>query len=341
LSEAEVDAALIRAAVKVMESRGEDISDALAASGLTPEDLEGFDRRVPLKKSDAFLEQAAKHLDDDLFGFDVGKATPTGTFGVIAYLGISAATLEQAIQNHVKYVNIFVDSYRLSLAKTETTAKLSYQEVDRSSYFKRQANEAGMAAILSNYRFGTGRILRPAEIHFHHQRAEAPAEMKLFFGCPIFFGSDMHGIVFHAEDLATPLVHSDKDLLALMSNVADRMLEERRSAPKSFLANVEFHIIDGLPRGQSSASTVSAKLGMTERTFARRLADEGTTFSEVLEDVRRNLSEEYLHKSDLSLPEIAYLLGYSDSPAFIRAYKRWFGVTPGARASEVRGLKAG
>lgn len=341
MSEAEVDAALIRAAVKIMAQRGEDHAEALDASGLTPADLEGFDRRVPLKKSDAFLEQAAKYLDDDLFGFGVGKTTPTGTFGVIAYLGISAATLEQAIQNHVKYVNIFVDSYRLSLAKTGTTAKLSYQEVDRSSYFKRQANEAGMAAILSNYRYGTGRILRPAEVHFHHQRAEVPAEMKLFFGCPIVFGSEMHGMVFHASDLETPLVHSDQDLLELMSNVADRMLEERRSAPKSFLSNVEFHVIDGLPRGQCSASTVAAKLGMTERTFARRLADEGTTFSEVLEDVRRNLSEEYLKKSDLSLPEIAFLLGYSDSPAFIRAYKRWFGVTPGARASEVRRLRTG
>ncbi|WP_305987982.1 AraC family transcriptional regulator [Roseibium sp. MMSF_3544] len=341
MRDAEVDAALIRAAVKAMEQRGEDHAEALRASGLTSEDLEGFDRRVPLKKSDAFLEQAAKYLQDDLFGFDVGKATPTGTFGVIAYLGISAATLEQAILNHVKYVRIFVDSYRLSLAKAETTAKLFYQDVDRSSYFKRQANEAGMAAILSNYRYGTGRVLRPAEVHFHHQRADVPAEMKLFFGCPVYFGSDMHGIVFHASDLETPLVHSDRDLLGLMSNVADRMLEERRSAPKSFLSSVEAHVIEGLPKGQSSASLVAGKLGMTERTFARRLADEGTTFSDVLEDVRRNLSEEYLKKSDLSLPEIAYLLGYSDSPAFIRAYKRWFGVTPGARASEVRGLKAG
>ncbi|CTQ61994.1 Virulence-regulating protein VirS [Roseibium album] len=341
LSEAEVDAVLIRAAVKIMEQRGEDHEEALHATGLSPADLEGFDRRVPLRKSDAFLEQAAKHLDDDLFGFNVGKTTPTGTFGVIAYLGISSATLEQAILNHVKYVNIFVDSYRLSLARTGNTAKLSYQEVDRSSYFKRQANEAGMAALLSNYRYGTGRILRPAEIHFHHQRAEAPAEMKLFFGCPIHFGSDIHGIVFHTKDLETPLVHSDRDLLELMSNVADRMLEKRRAVPKSFLANVEFHVIDGLSKGQSSASLVAGKLGMTERTFARRLADESTTFSEVLEDVRRNLSEEYLHKSDLSLPEIAFLLGYSDSPAFIRAYKRWFGVTPGARASEVRRLKTG
>lgn len=341
MSEAEVDAALIRAAVRAMESRGEDHANVLEASGLTPEDLQGFEGRIPLKKSDAFFEQAAKYLNDDLFGFEVGKATPTGTFGVIAYLGLSAATLEQAILNHVKYVNIFVDSYRLSLTKTGTTAKLFYEGVDRSSYFKRQANEAGMAAILSNYRYGTGRILRPVEVHFHHQRTEAPAEMKLFFGCPIFFGSDMHGMVFHAADLETPLVHADQDLLALMSSVADRMLEERRAAPKSFLSNVEFHVIDGLSKGQSSASVVAGKLGMTERTFARRLGDEGTTFSEVLEDVRQNLSEEYLKKSDLSLPEIAYLLGYSDSPAFIRAYKRWFGVTPGARASEVRRLNAG
>lgn len=324
-----------------MEQRGESHEDALQAAGLTPADLEGFEGRVPLRKSDAFLEQASRHLDDDLFGFQVGKTTPTGFFGVLAYLGITSATLEQAILNHVKYVNIFVDSYRLSLSRTGGKAQLAYTEVHRGSYLQRQANEAGMAALLSNYRHGTGRILRPAEIHFHHQRADVPAEMKLFFGCPVFFGSDLHGMVFHADDLETPLVHADKDLLQLMSGVADKMLEERQLTPKSFLSSVEFHVIDGLSKGESSASLVARKLAMTERTFARRLADEGTTFSEVLEEVRRNLAEEYLQKSELTLPEIAYLLGYSDSPAFIRAYKRWSGVTPGVRASEVRRLKTG
>ncbi|MBO6508900.1 MAG: AraC family transcriptional regulator [Roseibium sp.] len=341
MSEAEVDAVWVRAAVRAMEERGRDHQDVLKATGLTADDFEAFDRRLPLKKSDAFLEQASHHLQDELFGFHVGKTTPTGFFGVIAYLGLAAATLEQAILNHVKYVNIFVDSYRLDLQRSGDSAQLLYKEADRGSYLQRQANEAGMAALISNYRHGTGRVLRPVEVHFHHQRTDVPAEMKLFFGCPIHFGSDIHGLVFRTSDLDTPLIHADKDLLGLMSNIADGILEKKRKSPKTFLGNVEFHIIDGLSKGESSASQVAQKLAMTERTFARRLADEGTTFSEILEDVRRNLSEEYLKKSELALPEIAFLLGYSDSPAFIRAYKRWFGVTPGARASEVRGLKAG
>jgi AraC-like DNA-binding protein len=340
LSEAEVDAVWVRAAVKAMEQRCEDHHAILQSSGLAPSDYEGFDRRLPLNKSDAFFEHASQHLRDDLFGFHIGKTTPTGSFGVIAYLGIASATLEQAIQNHVKYVNIFVDGYRLAFNRAGETAQLVYLEADRGSYLQRQANEAGIAALLSNYRHGTGRVLRPAEIHFHHQRTETPAEMKLFFGCPVHFGSDIHGIVFRTPDLDTPLVHADTDLVKLMSNIADGILDKRSSAPKSFISNVEFHIINGLSKGQSSASMVAKKIALTERTFARRLNDEGTTFSDVLEGVRRNLSEEYLSKSELALPEIAFLLGYSDSPAFIRAYKRWYGTTPGARASEVRGLKA-
>jgi AraC-like DNA-binding protein len=340
LSEAEVDAVWVKAAIKALEQQGAECAEVLRSAELTPADFDAFDRRLPLRKSDAFFEQAASHVRDDLFGFRVGKTTSTGFFGVIAYLGIASATLEQAMLNHVKYINIFVDGYRLAFNKGNETTQLIYRETDRGSYLQRQANEAGMAALLSNYRQGTGRILRPAEIHFHHQRTETPAEMKLFFGCPIHFGSDIHGIVFRTSDLDTPLVNADGDLITLMSNIADGILDKRRTSPKTFISNVEFHIIDGLSKGQSSASRVAKKLAMTERTFARRLNDEGTTFSEILEGVRRNLAEEYLHKSELTLPEIAFLLGYSDSPAFIRAYKRWFGKTPGAHASEVRGLKA-
>jgi AraC-like DNA-binding protein len=340
LSEAEVDAVWVKAAVEALEQQGEDCTSVLKSSELAPSDFDAFDRRLPLRKSDAFFEEAARYTRNDLFGFHVGKSTPTGSFGIIAYLGIASATLEQAILNHVKYINIFVDGYRLAFNREKETTQLIYRETDRGSYLQRQANEAGMAALLTNYRQGTGRTLRPAEIHFHHQRTETPAEMKLFFGCPVHFGSDIHGIVFRTSDLETPLVHADTDLVKLMSNIADGILDKRRSAPKSFISNVEFHIIDGLSKGQSSASMVAKKIAMTERTFARRLNDEGTTFSDVLEGVRRNLSEEYLSKSELALPEIAFLLGYSDSPSFIRAYKRWFGKTPGAHASEVRGLKA-
>jgi AraC-like DNA-binding protein len=69
-------------------------------------------------------------------------------------------------------------------------------------------------------------------------------------------------------------------------------------------------------------------LGTSQRTFARRLAAEGLTFSSVLEDLRSDLAERYLADKHLSISEIAWLLGYREVSAFTHAFKRWTGATP-------------
>ena len=83
-----------------------------------------------------------------------------------------------------------------------------------------------------------------------------------------------------------------------------------------------------LPGGASSVVRVAKKLHMSPRTLERKLASEGTTFSALLEEMRRQLAFRYVGADALDLSEVALLLGFSQTSAFHRAFKRWTGQTP-------------
>jgi AraC-like DNA-binding protein len=91
---------------------------------------------------------------------------------------------------------------------------------------------------------------------------------------------------------------------------------------------VENAVVPLLPHGRARAGEIARRLRFSQRTFARRLALEGLTFSEVVESLRRELAEQYLADSGLSISKIAWLLGYRENSAFAHAFKRWTGKTP-------------
>jgi AraC-like DNA-binding protein len=125
-----------------------------------------------------------------------------------------------------------------------------------------------------------------------------------------------------------PIVSGDSRLLQILTAHADDLLAERRSISglQSMVIN---QLVDLLPSGESRAAAVAQWLNMSTRSFTRHLAEEGTSFGEILEQLRRRLAARYLADGRMSLQQIAWLLGYSEPGAFTHAYKRWTGTTPG------------
>jgi len=108
----------------------------------------------------------------------------------------------------------------------------------------------------------------------------------------------------------------------------EQALSHRRTNRGAFRAAVENAIVPLLPHGKLRASQIATRLGLSQRTSARRLALEGVTFSAILESLRGDLARQYLSDPDLSISRIAWLLGYQEVSAFTHAFKRWTGKTP-------------
>ena len=105
-------------------------------------------------------------------------------------------------------------------------------------------------------------------------------------------------------------------------------LLERRPSPQCFGDRVRVAVAETLRCGRPGTRAVAERLHISERTLRRRLHEEGTTFKALLDDIRRQLAIQYLEQPELGIAEIAFMLGFSQTPAFSRAFKRWTGVAP-------------
>ena len=135
-----------------------------------------------------------------------------------------------------------------------------------------------------------------------------------------------------------PITSGDTQLLHILEAHADDLLSERRIAT-GLQGLVENQLLSMLPSGRAQMAAVAQQLGMSERSFKRHLAHEGTTFGEILDCLRNRLALRYLEDQRISLQQIAWLLGYSEIGAFNHAFKRWTGTSPG-RARNLPALPA-
>ncbi|WP_165759837.1 AraC family transcriptional regulator [Falsiruegeria litorea] len=129
------------------------------------------------------------------------------------------------------------------------------------------------------------------------------------------------------EDALHPLITENEELWPSFEKGLRAQLTVRDNKA-SFSARVRVALMDLLPSGQSSAMAVSRELNVSKRSLYRYLAHEGQSFQGILDDIRTELSLQYLRDDDLSVDEISYLLAFSDPNSFYRAFKGWTGLTP-------------
>lgn len=155
------------------------------------------------------------------------------------------------------------------------------------------------------------------------------ARFEEFLGAPIEVGADAAELVLEASILGAPIASADEELATYLRGVLERAdPAEEEEAP--LLREVREAIQEALVRGAVTAGQVAKTLGLGQRTLQRRLADLDVTFAELLDATRRDLAERYLARPELSLSEIAFLLGYGEQASFHRAFRRWHDVTPSA-----------
>jgi AraC-like DNA-binding protein len=125
-----------------------------------------------------------------------------------------------------------------------------------------------------------------------------------------------------------PLIHADTHLNDLLLKYCEAALADSRDDMSQLRTRVENAISSLLPHGRVLVEDVARGLGMSKRTLARKLSDEGLNFTEILQQLRRDLAVRYLDDRKLHVSKIAWLLGFHEVSAFTHAFKRWTGKTP-------------
>ena len=132
------------------------------------------------------------------------------------------------------------------------------------------------------------------------------------------------------------MVNADPYLNRVLLAICEEAYARRATSRGSVRTRVENEIAALLPHGKARAASIATRLGMSQRTLARHLAEEGTSFSGMLTEIRRDLADRYLKDESLSISQIAWLLGFQDLGAFSHAFKRWNGTAPRNAAARAR-----
>ena len=181
--------------------------------------------------------------------------------------------------------------------------------------------------ILSVGRQGSDGEIRPLRVEF----VRPAKHRELFeghFGCRVQFKADRNALVFRSSDLDRPLVTHNEELLAVLGAHVESELNARNTATNAD-EKVKEAIRRSLGGRRPTLQNVARELGLSSRTLQRRLTGGGTSFQQLVEDIRRELARHYLKQSKVELNETAFLLGFEDTNSFFRAFQVWEGTSPG------------
>lgn len=326
---------LTRLAAAQLSAQGAEPAPLLIEAGLSPSLLDNQLQRVPVRRQIAFLNLAADALDDDLFGFHLAQNFDLRALGFVHYVMASSETLAEALAQQEQYGSFENEALKIRDGKSEgASLELCYTGVER--HLDRHQAEFWLTATLRQCRLFTGRELVPLSATMIHTRPGRVAEMERYFGLKMDFGADRDLLAFDREAGELPLATRDSFLKQLLSTLHEQAFPRRLGEVGSLRIRVENAITPRLRHGTPKIESVAKDLGTSARTLTRRLADEGISFSEVLDELRYHLAVQYLRESASTISQVAWLLGYREPSASVRAFKRWTGKTPTEFRREVR-----
>ena len=324
-------AALTRSAVARVRAAQIDLKPLLLRAGLTVAEVDDPNTRIAVRKQIAFLNLAAEALGDDCLGLTLATEFDCRDFGLWYYVLASSETLGTALERAARYSRIANEAVVFEYRKgREPSQRVRYTGIPR--HVDRHQMEFWIVAAIRMYRLLTGRQFSPTRVSMVHVREKGAAAFTRILGTEVAFGSEVDEIVFPSDAPKLPLVNADPRLDKILVEVAEDALSAQRRAVGTNVGPVRILVENAvtslLPHGGAQAGMVAKKLGMSERTMARKLAKEGLTFIQVVQQLKATLARYYLEEETMPISEIAWLLGFEEPSSFSHACKRWTGRTP-------------
>ncbi len=318
---------IARLACHQLRKGGKNPKPVILEAGLTLAEVEDRTCRLKAEAQVKILDLAAAELNDDHLGFHLARDYDLGEIGLVYYVMASSERLLDALRNAERYCAVNNEGVRLSVSANRSAVALGleYLNVDRGG--DRHHMEFWVMTLVRVVRAITGGRLDPKLIRLRHRGPQMPADVRAQLRCEIKYAADRDEISFAAEHGTLPVVGADAYLNKLLVDYANEALG-RRVLRNSVRSEVEGQIAQLLPNGKANVAEVARRLGMSRRTLARALADEETSFTLVLRDLRQALAERYLREKHLPVSEIAWLLGYREVSSFSHAFVGWTQQTP-------------
>lgn len=322
---------------RYLAGRGCDPLPLYAGIGLTPEIVEEGQLRVPLRNFFALLDNAATQAADPHIGLHIYERFDFADLGLLGFALLSSKDVGAALRVLMRYGAIFQDGDEGQLLIEDHYAHIWYRVKAPELQLSRHDCDMSTAFPFFFLRKVLDPAWIPVAVQLQHPQPEAAllGEYQRVFGCPLTFGAATNQITLPRAILDTPIRSSDKRLFDIIERNL-LLLQEQSRLENSLAQRVEAAIVKNLSMGPPRLEQIARALGMSPSTLQSQLLARSLKFNELLDKARYDLATRLLATSAHSLPEITYLLGYSEESAFIRAFRRWMNCTPNDYRHSVR-----
>jgi len=314
------------AILAVLQDFGVDPDEVLTEAGIDRELFADPDNLITYAARDRLFRQCVSRTGCQYFGLLVGQRMNLKALGLVGLLMRTSPNAGRALVSIVNLLHLHSQGAVMALRVDEDVAMLTYDAFEPGLEATDQTGAGAVAMMLNVMRTLCGPDFRPIEASFGHRRPADIEPFRKFFKVPLYFDAEHYALVFSRDWLDVRPPGADDELQQLLQKQVD-VLESRYSL--AFPDQVRQVLRSALVTGYFSESEIAALFSMHSHTFRRRLDASATSFHELVDECRFEMAREMLLNTSLSVSEISASMGYSRASSFIRAFRRWSGVTPG------------
>lgn len=315
-----------RAVLKNAVAQGLDPITLLRKNRISPRLLLEEDARISVERFADLQVSTMLAMEDEALGY-ASRRMPIGCWTMMCQAVIGSENLGQAFARYCRFYQLFEFGTQPHLVIDDDIARIRLLHVDPGDEIDPYLNEL---VLFNAHRFGSWLVrehLPLQVVNLAYQPAAKPLDYRhMFRANPVEFGQEHSELVMSASLLEKRVTQDEQSLRHFLRHPVLNLLAQdyARNSWTSRVRDLVHHNLADMPE----LNDVAAMLEVHPQTLRRRLSTEGTTFKEIKSQVRRDTALHFLGKQGLSIEEIAHRAGFSESSAFIRAFKGWTGVTP-------------
>ncbi len=327
--------------LRAMEACNINSTQAFKACGIDSHAVLNQEARISSRKFNALVDYCNQKLEAKDFSIQVAKQFQPSMLHVVGYAMMSSSSLKDALTRIVKFKQVLSNTSEFSLIEDDGDLIFNmslFTHLDSNEkVLSRCVVETWLASIVQISRDLLDQTLVLKKVFLCYPKpAHDTAYLTDFFQCQVEFNATTSMLVFDLQQASIPLLSGNPQV----NQIHEKLLSELLSrVNKDDLTNMVITLIcDSLPLGAPSQTEVANQLNMSLRSLQRKLHDQGTNYKDILDNIRKKMTMGYISQKHLSISEISYLVGFSDTSNFNRAFRRWTNQAPGKYRMEKLGI---
>ena len=315
------------AMVRAAEGRGIETGDILRSAALPRQTIEDPDARIPGATVLAVWNALRERTGDPALQLTAPTVLPFGAYRVIEYMVVASPTVGEAMSRFARFFALIADAVSITTGAEGAEHHFTVATADGGPVPPLYVDYI-FAAVVGRIRMKANPALAVHRVDLRHPAPLDRSPYTTVFRSPVRFGAAHDRLCFTDADWNSRMPHADAALAHILEQHARVLAERLPGGESGIVSEVQRAVAASFPEDASGADVARA-LCVSERTLQRKLVAAGTTFRDVSNSVRRELAEGYLADRQVSIAEVAFMLGFSDQSSFNRAFRRWTGESPG------------